>query len=75
MRRNLGVAVLAASALYSAVDLLGWLRPPMLRMRAHGGVERMIALTLASLSFKAIVLIAGALLTFWPDRDTVHRER
>jgi hypothetical protein len=68
MRKNLGVLLLAVSAAYSAVELSGWLRPSFLRMRAHGGSERLAAVVLGSLSLKAILLIAGALLAFWPMR-------
>ena len=68
MRKNVGVVILTLSAVYSLVDLFGWLHPPLLRMRAHGGSERIAALVLGSLSLKAVVLIVGVLLTFWPDR-------
>jgi hypothetical protein len=69
MRKNLGVTILALSVVYSLIDLLGWLRPPLLRMRAHGGPERLAAIVLSSLSLKAVVLIVGALLTFWPEQS------
>jgi hypothetical protein len=68
MRKNLGVLILALSVAYSAAELSGWLRPSFLRMRAHGGSERLAAVILASLSLKAILLILGALLAFWPVR-------
>ena len=41
-----------------------------LRMRAHGGAERIVALALGSLAFKGVLLAAGAILTFWPSEDT-----
>jgi hypothetical protein len=66
-RNNVGVVILAASVLFSALELAGWLRPPLLRMHAHGGAERVAAIVLGSLSLKALVLIAGALLAFWPS--------
>jgi len=69
MRRNVGVAVLATSTLYSAVDLLGWLRPVFLRMRIHEGSQHAAAILLGSLTFKAIFLFCGILLTFWPERS------
>jgi cation transporter-like permease len=69
MRKNAGVAILALSVVYSFIDLLGWLRPPLLRMRAHGGSERLLAIVLASLSLKAVVLLVGVLLAFWPERS------
>jgi hypothetical protein len=71
MRKNVGVAVLALSVLYSAIDLLGWLRPSLIRMRAHGGWERTVALVAGSLFLKGVVLLAGLLLAFWPDRSSV----
>ena len=67
MRRNFGVALLAGSVLYSAIDLLGWMRPIFLRMRIHEGTRRMAAIALGSLTFKAIILISGVLLAFWPE--------
>jgi hypothetical protein len=67
MRKHIGVAILAASIVFSALDLIGWVKPPLLRMRAHGGTERAIAIMLGSLSLKAIVLFAGVLLAFWPS--------
>jgi hypothetical protein len=70
MRKNIGVGLLALSVLYSAADLLGWLRPPLLRMRAHGGSERIAAIILGSMSFKAVILIVGALAAFWPARPS-----
>jgi hypothetical protein len=62
------MGVLALSVIYSALDLLGWLRPTLLRLRIHEGPRRMTAIVLGSLFFKAIVLIGGVLLTFWPER-------
>jgi hypothetical protein len=67
MRKHIGVAMLATSVIFSVLDLLGWLRPTLLRMRAHGGVERVAGLILGSLSLKAIVLTVGILLAFWPS--------
>jgi hypothetical protein len=68
MRRNLGVGILALSVIYSALDLFGWLRPTLLRLRIHEGPRRTLAIVLGSLFFKAVVLTGGALLTFWPGR-------
>jgi hypothetical protein len=68
MRKHIGVALLAVSVLYSAVDLLGLLRPMFLRMRAHAGAERTFALVIGSVSLKAVLLLTGALLAFWPER-------
>lgn len=68
MRRNIGVGVLALSVLYSAIDLLGWLRPVLLRLRIHEGFRRNAALVLGSLTLKAILLFSGMLLAFWPER-------
>ena len=68
MRRRLGVGVLALSILYSAIDLLGWLRPVLLRMRIHDDFRRTAALVLGSLTLKAIILFTGMLLAFWPAR-------
>ena len=67
MRKNIGVTVLGVSVIFSALDLLGWLRPPLLRMRAHGGMERAVGIIVGSLSLKAIVLAVGVLLAFWPS--------
>ncbi len=72
VRKNIGIAVLAFSVCYSAIDLLGWVRPPLLRMRAHGGWERTAALVVSALAFKALILAAGALLAFWPDRSSFN---
>ena len=72
MRKHIGVGVLALSAIYNAIDLLGWLRPEFLRMRAHAGWERTTALIIGSLFFKGVILIAGALLAFWHDRSWPH---
>ena len=67
-RQNLGVAILAASLVYDALFLSGWFHPMALRMRAHGGVERIVAILLGSLSSKAVLLVVGAILAFWPAR-------
>jgi hypothetical protein len=67
MRKTIGAAILAASVIFSALDLLDWVRPLLLRMRAHGGIERVAGIILSSLSLKAIVLIVGVLLAFWPS--------
>ena len=75
MRRRVGVGVLAASALYSAVDLLGWLRPVFLRMRIHEGPRRTAALILGSLTFKAVILLVGVVLAFWPARPPASVDR
>ena len=67
-RKNAGVWILAVSAFYSAIDLSGRTRPLLLRWRAHGGLERTLAVVLGSLSFKALLLFTGVLLAFWPSR-------
>ena len=67
-RRAIGVGVLALSVLYSIADLVGWLRPMLLRMRVHQGPTRLAAIVLGSLTLKAVVLMAGAVLAFWPER-------
>jgi hypothetical protein len=67
MRRTVGVGVLALSALYSAIDLLGWMRPVLLRMRIHEGFRRNAAIVLGSMTFKAIILVSGMVLAFWPQ--------
>ena len=69
MRRQVGVVVLAASVLYSAADLLGWLRPVLLRMGAHAGPRRTTAIVLGSLTFKAVILAIGLVLAYWPERS------
>lgn len=69
MRRHTGIALLAASVIYSAVDLLGWLRPIFLRMRIYEGPRRTAAIVLGSLTFKAIILLSGIVLAFWPERS------
>jgi hypothetical protein len=69
MRRAIGVGMLALSVLYSAADLIGWLRPMLLRMRVHSGPSRWAAIVLGSLTLKAIVLLTGAVLAFWPQRQ------
>ena len=68
MRRTIGVVLLAVSVVDSLLWLSGWFHPMALRWRGHGGFERTIALALGSLSFKAALLVAGALLAFWPRR-------
>jgi hypothetical protein len=68
VRQKAGVSILAATVLYYALDLLGWLRPFFLRMRANAGARRTIAIVLGSLTFKAVILIVGILLAFWPER-------
>mgnify|MGYP001553396113 CR=1 FL=1 len=68
MRRTIGVGLLALSVAYSLADLLGWLRPMLLRMRIHEGFRHGAAVLLGSLTFKAILLFSGILLAFWPGR-------
>ena len=65
----MGVAILAASLIYDIVFLLGWFHPMALRMRARGGAERAAAIVLGSLSFKAVLLVAGAFVAFWPVKS------
>ncbi len=60
--------MLAVSVAYSAVALTTRFHPMSLRMRAHGGIERIAAIVLGSLSFKATLLIVAAILAFWPSR-------
>jgi hypothetical protein len=67
-RQTVGVTLLIVSIIYSAVDLGGWLRPVLLRWRAHAGIERTAALMLGSLLVKGIVLFVAAVLAFWPKR-------
>ena len=69
-RQNFGVLLIAISLVYSALELTKRFHPMWLRMRAHGGAERLIATALGSLSLKAIVLIAGAALAFWPEKKS-----
>jgi hypothetical protein len=69
-RQTFGVIMLAASIGYSALALTPQFHPMSLRMRAHGGVERMAALVLGSLSFKAGLLIVAAILAFWPTKTS-----
>jgi len=69
MRRTVGLGVLALSVLYSAIDLLGWLRPVLLRMRIHEGFRRNAAIVLGSMTFKAIILLSGMVLAFWPEHS------
>lgn len=68
MRQKIGVTLLAASILYSLVDLAGSLHPALLRLRAAGGLQRTFAIGVGSLTFKAILLFTGGLLAFWPQR-------
>ncbi len=68
MRRSIGVALLAASVADSVLWLSGWFHPMALRWRAAGGVERVAAIVLGSLTFKAALLILAALLAFWPEK-------
>jgi len=67
-RQTIGVILLAVSVAHSALSLIGWFHPMALRMRAHGGIERMIAVALSSLFLKALLLAIGAILAFWPRR-------
>jgi hypothetical protein len=67
-RQSVGVVVLAVSVVYSLADLLGWLRPYFLRWRAHPGTAHTIANVLDALSFKAMLLLVGIVLAFWPSR-------
>jgi hypothetical protein len=69
-RQTLGVIILVVSIGYSALALTSRFHPMSLRMRAHGGIERMAALALGSLSFKAGLLIVAAILTFWPTKTS-----
>ena len=69
MRRRVGIGVLGLSVLYSAVDLIGWLRPFLLRMRIHEGFRRNAAIVLGSMTFKAIILLSGMVLAFWPEHS------
>ena len=67
-RQAVGATLLIVSIVYSAVDLGGWLRPVLLRWRAHPGIERTAALVVGSLLMKGIVLFVAAVLAFWPSR-------
>ena len=67
-RQTIGVFLLAASVVYSALSLTVWFHPMALRMRAHGGIERLMAIALSSLFLKALLLGVGAILAFWPRR-------
>jgi hypothetical protein len=73
MRRNIGVAILAASALYSTADLAGWLRPMLLRLRIHDGTRRAIGIAMGSLTLKTVILVIGIALAFWPERPGASR--
>lgn len=68
MRRTIGVLLLAASVADSLLWLSGWFHPMALRWRVHGGAERLAAIALGSLTFKAVLLVTGAALAFWPAR-------
>ena len=67
-RRTIGVWVLGGSLVYSLADLLGWLRPKLLMLGVNGGAKRTLAVVLGSLAFKAVLLVAGIGLAFWPGR-------
>ena len=69
MRRTIGVWLLAASIVDSLLWLSGWFHPMAVRWRAAGGAERTVALVLGSLTLKAALLVAAALLAFWPTRN------
>ncbi|HEX4348023.1 MAG TPA: hypothetical protein VHZ73_10650 [Vicinamibacterales bacterium] len=69
-RQNVGVFLIGLSVAYSALALTKRFHPMWLRMRAHGGAERLIATALGSLSLKGVVLILGAVLTFWPEKKS-----
>ena len=66
MRQKIGVALLVASVIDSLLWLSGWFHPIALRWRAAGGAQRLAAGVLGSLTFKAMLLFAAALLAFWP---------
>jgi len=68
MRRTIGVWLLAASIADSLLWLSGWFHPMALRWQAAGGVEGAIVVVFGSLTFKATLLFAAALLAFWPQR-------
>lgn len=74
-RQMLGACLLAGSIADSVLNLLGRFHPLALRMRAHGGTERMIAVVVGSLSLQALVLITGALLTFWPESQASRQSQ
>jgi hypothetical protein len=38
-----------------------------LRMRIHEGFRRNAAIVLGSMTFKAIILVSGMVLAFWPE--------
>ncbi len=67
-RRAFGVLLLAVSVVDSLLWLSGWYHPMALRWRLHGGAERAVVVALDSLTFKALLLAAGAALAFWPTR-------
>ena len=67
LRQKIGVVLLAASVIDSLLWLSGWFHPMALRWRAAGGAQRLVALILGSLTFKAALLFAAAVLAFWPS--------
>lgn len=67
-RQNAGVLLLFVSLVYSAFALTKRFHPMWLRMRAHAGVERLLATVLGALTFKAALLVIAALMAFWPER-------
>jgi len=67
-RQMVGVLLLAVSLIYSLLFLSGWFHPMALRMRAHGGIERIVVVALSSLFVKGLLLAVGAILAFWPRR-------
>ena len=68
MRQRVGVCLLAVSVVASLLTLSGWLHPMALRWRAAGGLYRSAAIVMGSLTFKAALLVAAAVLAFWPNR-------
>jgi hypothetical protein len=64
-RPTVGVWMLAASIVYSSLDLFGWLHPRLLMLGVNGGPKRTLALVLGSLTFKVIILVA-----FWPAQTS-----
>ena len=67
-RKNIGIGVLAVSAGNSLAHLLRWMRPLLLRMRVHGGLEHTLAVAIDSLTVQFATLVVGAVLAFWPER-------
>jgi hypothetical protein len=73
MRTRLGgLGLLVASVVANVLDLSYALHPLALRWRAQGGTARALTIIGGSLTFRAGLLIAGAILAFWPYRDTPH---